>query len=95
MTAMATQQTPLTGQGTILGTLLYMSPEQLEGRESDHRADIWAFGAILYELVSAKKAFEGTSHASIIAAILGRDPNPVSALNPTFRHPVDHVVKRA
>jgi serine/threonine protein kinase len=76
--AAATATTPpITSQGSILGTLQYMSPEQLEGHDADHRADLWAFGAVLYELVSWKKAFEGTSQASLIAAILGRDPDPL------------------
>jgi serine/threonine protein kinase len=64
----------LTTQGTILGTLQYMAPEQLEGKEADARTDLFAFGAIVYELATGKKAFEGSSEASVIAAILGREP---------------------
>ena len=60
----------LTAQGTILGTLQYMAPEQLEGQEADARTDIFAFGAVLYEMVTGKKAFEGKSQASLIGAIL-------------------------
>ena len=63
MTGAATQTSPLTGQGTILGTLQYMAPEQLEGKEADARTDIFAFGAVVYEMVTGKKAFEGKSQA--------------------------------
>src|SRR5256886_9218571 len=72
--------TPATMQGTILGTLQYMSPEQVEGREADARSDIFAFGAIVYEMVTGKRAFEGKSQASVIAAIIDRDPPAMSAL---------------
>jgi len=65
-----TQTTPLTGSGTIVGTIQYMSPEQLEGTEADARSDIFAFGAILYEMISGKRPFEGKSQANLIAAII-------------------------
>ena len=68
----------LTAQGTILGTFQYMAPEQLEGKEADARTDIFAFGAVLYEMVTGKKAFEGKSQASLIAAICRREPPPIS-----------------
>ena len=64
----------LTAQGTILGTFQYMAPEQLEGQEADARTDIFAFGAVVYEMVTGKKAFEGKSQASLIAAISGARP---------------------
>ena len=73
----ATRAAPLTGQGALLGTLHYMSPEQLEGREVDARSDIFAFGALLFELLSGRRAFDGQSHASVIAAILNTDPPPL------------------
>ena len=60
----------LTAQGTILGTFQYMAPEQLEGQEADARTDIFAFGAVLYEMLTGKKAFEGKTHASLIGAIM-------------------------
>src|SRR5881397_2646227 len=69
-TASATIQKPVTEEGTIVGTLQYMAPEQLEGRETDGRADIFALGAILYEMLSGRRAFDGESRASIIARIL-------------------------
>ena len=69
-----TEASPLTGHGTILGTLQYMAPEQLEGKDADTRTDIFAFGAVLYEMLTGKKAFEGTSQASLISAIMSADP---------------------
>ena len=73
----------LTVQGTILGTFQYMAPEQLEGQEADARTDVFAFGAVLYEMVTGKKAFEGQSQASLIAAIMGKEPPPVSTDQPS------------
>src|SRR5262245_11403384 len=82
----------LTGSGTILGTLQYMAPEQVEGKAVDHRADIFAFGAILYELATGKKAFEGGSQASLIGAILRDEPQPISALQPLSPPALDALV---
>jgi serine/threonine protein kinase len=74
----------LTTEGTIVGTLQYMAPEQLEGKEADVRSDIFAFGAVLYEMVTGKSAFGGKTPASIVAAILASAPTPVAAtLQPT------------
>ena len=84
---------PLTMQGTILGTLQYMSPEQLEGKEADARSDIFAFGAILYEMATGRRAFEGKSQVSLIAAILEHDPLPVSTLQPTSPPLFDDVTR--
>jgi serine/threonine protein kinase len=70
----------LTSRGTILGTLQYMAPEQVEGLEADARTDIFAFGAVLYEMVTGMKAFTGKSQASLIVSILEHDPVPMSAL---------------
>ena len=67
----------LTAEGTLLGTFQYMSPEQLEGKEADARSDIWALGCVLYEMATGRRAFEGRSQASLIAAILERDPPAV------------------
>ena len=79
-----TRSASLTGQGTILGTLQYMAPEQLEGKHADARTDIFAFGTMLYEMATGKKPFEGTSQASLIAAILEHDPPPC---RPSSRSP--------
>ena len=75
-----TEQKPLTEQGAILGTFQYMAPEQLEGKEADARTDLFAFGALLYEMVTGKKAFEGKSQASLIGAIMGSHPPSISAV---------------
>ena len=69
----------LTAEGTLVGTFQYMSPEQLEGREADARSDIWALGCVLYEMATGRRAFEGRSQASLIAAILERDPPPIGS----------------
>jgi len=89
---MATRTTPLTSHGAIVGTVQYMSPEQLEGRPVDHRADLFAFGALLYEMLTGQRAFPGQSQASVIAAILTIDPRPVSQLIPTTPPALDRVV---
>ena len=89
---LATAQ-PLTVQGTILGTLQYMAPEQLEGKEADSRADIFAFGAVLYEMATGRRAFEGKSHVSLMAAILEHDPPPVSTMQSLSPPRFDDVVR--
>ena len=87
----ATQTVDLTTDNAILGTLQYMAPEQLEGKEADARSDIFAFGAVLYEMVTGKRAFEGASRASVIVAILERDAPSVRGIAPAA---LDSVVKR-
>ena len=67
-----------TTEGTVMGTPQYMAPEQFEGKEADARSDIWAFGAVLYEMVTGQKAFQGKSYSSLIGAILSADPAPMS-----------------
>lgn len=84
----------LTGQGVILGTLQYMAPEQLEGRPADARTDLWALGAILYEMVTGKRPFEGTSVVSLMAAIMDQQPPPVTTLQPLTPAALDRLVKR-
>src|SRR5437867_4919168 len=74
----ATQQKALTQEGTIVGTFQYMSPEQLEGVDADPRTDIFALGAVLYEMATGKRAFEGKTRTSLIAAIVSGRPTPVS-----------------
>src|SRR6266699_1787345 len=78
---------PLTGKGEILGTLNYMSPEQLQGKEADARSDLFSFGCVLYQILAGKRAFEGQNEASVIAAILERDPAPLDV------PPLERVVK--
>ena len=84
----------LTEKGAVLGTFQYMSPEQLEGQESDARSDIFAFGAVLYEMITGKRAFEGKTRASVIAVVMGRDPPPVSSIQPTAPPALDRVIQR-
>jgi serine/threonine protein kinase len=84
----------LTAQGTILGTFQYMAPELLEGHEADVRTDIFAFGAVLYEMVTGKKAFEGKSQASLIGAILKDEPLAPSTLQPLAPRGLDRIVQR-
>ncbi|HXI02121.1 MAG TPA: protein kinase [Candidatus Saccharimonadales bacterium] len=93
-TAMAADAQPLTAEGTILGTFQYMAPEQLEGAEADARTDIFAFGALLYEMATGMRAFRGTSKASLIAAIVSAQPAPISSVTPMTPPSLDHVVRR-
>ncbi|MGH9365800.1 MAG: protein kinase domain-containing protein, partial [Thermoanaerobaculia bacterium] len=83
----------LTQEGTILGTFQYMAPEQLEGKEADARSDIFAFGGVLYEMATGKKAFSGKSQASLIASILEREPPAISSVAPMTPPALDRVVK--
>jgi eukaryotic-like serine/threonine-protein kinase len=85
---------PLTEEGTLLGTLQYMAPEQLEAKEADARTDIFAFGAIVFEMVTGKKAFEAKSHASLVAAILEHEPPAMTNLEPLTPRFLDHTVRR-
>jgi eukaryotic-like serine/threonine-protein kinase len=84
----------VTEEGVILGTLQYMAPEQLEGKEADGRSDIFAFGAVVHEMATGKKVFEGKSRASIMAAILEREPPSLTTLNPLTPQPLDRAIKR-
>ena len=75
---------PHTEEGTILGTVAYMSPEQAEGKKVDARSDIFSLGSVLYEMVTGQKAFQGTSKMSTLSAILHQEPKPVSGITPTI-----------
>ena len=92
--AVMTKASPLTVQGTIIGTWQYMSPEQLEGSEADSRSDIFAFGALMYEMVTGRRAFEGRSQASLIAAIMGSEPPAPSSVAPGCPPALDRLVRR-
>jgi eukaryotic-like serine/threonine-protein kinase len=94
LTALPTQHA-LTQEGTILGTFQYMAPEQLEGREADARTDIFAFGCVLYEMATGKKAFSGATQASLISSILRDEPQPISQVQPMSPPALDHVVKKS
>ena len=89
-----TRQQDLTAQGSIVGTLQYMAPEQIEGQEADARTDIFAFGVLLYEMLTGKKAFEGKSQASLIGAILKDQPPPVSVVQPLSPQSLDRALRR-
>ena len=93
-TASPTVRRPLTGEGTIVGTLQYMAPEQLEGKEADARTDLWALGCVLYEMATGKPAFAGTSQASLIAAILKEAPRSMAQLQPLTPPALERVVKQ-
>jgi serine/threonine protein kinase/Tol biopolymer transport system component len=83
----------LTGQGALLGTLPYMAPEQLEGAEADARSDVFAFGAMVYEMATGRRAFDARSQMSLMATIIGHDPPLVSATQPLSSPLLDHLVK--
>lgn len=83
---------PLTSPGTLLGTLHYMAPEQLEGLDADARSDVFAFGAVLYEMLTGTKAFQGKSQANLIVSILEYDPPPVSTLQPLTPQALDRAI---
>ncbi|HUP61688.1 MAG TPA: protein kinase [Thermoanaerobaculia bacterium] len=84
---------PLTTEGSILGTLQYMSPEQLEGKEVDARSDIFALGAVLFEMTTGRRPFNGSSQASLIAAILHDEPPPLGTLQPLTPPALDRIVR--
>jgi len=83
----------LTQEGSILGTFEYMAPEQLEGKEADARTDIFAFGAVLYEMATGNKAFSGTSQASLISNIMKEEPAAISTVQPMTPPGLDRVVR--
>lgn len=87
-------EVPLTTVGAVLGTYPYMSPEQLSGQEVDARSDVFALGAIIYEMTTGRRAFEGTTAATVIGAVLHTDPPPVSTLQPLAPRGLDRIVSR-
>src|SRR5229473_1716946 len=94
LSELPTASDPLTAHGAIVGTLQYLAPEQLEGKEVDARTDIFAFGTVVYEMATSKRAFEGKSQASLIAKILEIDPPPISSLQPMTPPALDRLVKK-
>ncbi len=92
--AAATPTTPVTQEGTILGTFQYMSPEQIEGKELDGRSDTFSLGAVLYEMLTGQRAFQGKSQLSVASAILEREPAPISVVKPMTPPTLDHAIRR-
>jgi serine/threonine protein kinase/Tol biopolymer transport system component len=93
-TVNAPTDTPVTAEGTILGTYQYMAPEQLEGGVADARTDIFAFGALLHEMITGRKAFQGSTPASVIGSILKDDPPPLSSIQKHAPSSLDFVVRK-
>jgi eukaryotic-like serine/threonine-protein kinase len=92
--ALASPHAPFTEHGTIVGTLLYMAPESIQGLPADLRSDIFSFGCVLYEMVSGRRPFTGESRLSIVAAILEKNPQPMASLQPLTPAALEHVVLR-
>jgi hypothetical protein len=93
LATMTSPGTPITQHGSLVGTFQYMSPEQVEGRDADSRSDIFALGAVLYEMTTGKRAFQGMSMLSVASAILEKDPDPISAVQPLTPPALEHVIK--
>jgi len=93
--SVATMSRPLTREGKIVGTFQYMAPEQVQGQDADARTDIFALGAVLYEMLTGKRAFAGKSQISVMSAILEKEPEPVSAVLPLTPPALDHLIQRA
>jgi eukaryotic-like serine/threonine-protein kinase len=94
LTAAAPRTAPVTQQGTIIGTFQYMSPEQVEGKELDARSDLFSFGSVLYEMLTGRSAFQGRSQLSVASAILEKDPEPISALQPMTPPALDRTLRK-
>jgi len=90
---MADLASPVTVAGTLIGTVQYMSPEQIQGKEADARSDIFAFGSMLYEMLTGKRAFEGKSQLSLASAILEKDPEPIATLQPMTPPALEQIVR--
>ena len=93
LSSLPTEAKSLTAEGSIIGTLQYMAPEQLESKDVDARTDLFALGAVLYEMLTGRKAFEGESQASLIGAIMTSDPPPISRVQAMSPPALDHIVE--
>ena len=93
-TALPVQSEPQTSEGTIAGTLQYMAPEQLDGKAADARTDLWAFGLVLYEAVTGQRAFDGSSSANVIMAIMSAEIPAISVRQPLAPPSLDRLVRR-
>src|ERR1700724_3832597 len=93
LTGAAPQKSPVTQEGTIVGTFQYMSPEQVEGKEVDARSDIFSFGSVLYEMFTGRPAFSGRSQLSVASAILEKEPEPISTLQPLTPPALDRTIR--
>ena len=85
--------TPISTVGMVVGTIHYMSPEQIEGKEADARSDVFALGAVLYEMATGRRAFDGKSHLSVASAILQKDPLPITTVQPASPSALDFVIR--
>lgn len=95
VTALPTQAAPVTREGTLIGTVQYMAPEQLQGLEADARTDIFALGVLLHEMATGRKAFSGDTQASIVSSILRDEPQPISRVHPTSPPALDRAVQKS
>lgn len=93
MSVLSAPAGPLTQQGMVVGTFQYMAPEALQGQPADARSDIFSFGCVLYEMITGKRAFDGKSQLSVLAAILDKEPEPIAAQQPNAPPALDNVVK--
>src|SRR5579864_2209061 len=93
MATMASMASPVTAAGTVVGTVQYMSPEQIQGKDADARSDIFAFGAMFYEMLAGKRAFEGKTQLSVASVILEKDPDPISTVQPLTPPAVDYIIR--
>ena len=94
VSAAAVRSSPVTQEGMVVGTFQYMSPEQVEGKEVDGRSDVFSLGAVLYEMLTGKRAFEGKSQLSVASAILEKEPAPISVVKPMTPAALEHVVRK-
>src|SRR6185369_4821571 len=83
-----------TADGVVLGTLSYMSPEQARGQEVDARTDVWSLGVVLYEMVSGRRPFEGTTQSDVLASLLDREPTPLARYSPSVPADLERIIRK-